>query len=248
MAAEKTTKHKQKKTSGEAAGAGGGELALRTHDEARSERRFEPTASAMAVISTVAMSIGSVLVGAGTYAQWLRSGELGPHPAAPFLLAGGATLLIAVALFGQRLAKPVRVGDAGVALEKDAGELDRLEWRDVNRILLSGGVLSLQGAGTTVSVPVAVHRAAAALIFAEASRRIPARVEGLDGSALGSPADGEGETLALEPPQVAGQHCKQSDKLIAFEKDGRICDRCGEVYHKDSVPQRCLTCDAVLKR
>jgi hypothetical protein len=247
MAAEKTTKRK-KKTSGEAVGTGGAELALRTQDDPRSERRFEPTASVMAVVSTVAMSIGAVLVGAGTYAQWLRSGELGPHPAAPFLLAGGAALLIAVALFGQRLAKPVRVGDAGVALEKDPGELDRLEWRDVSRILLRDGVLSFQGSGTTVSIPVAVHRAAAARMFAEASRRIPAKVEGLDGSALGAPAAGEGETLTLEPPQVAGQHCKQSDKLIAFEKDGRLCGSCGEVYHKDSVPLRCLTCDAQLKR
>jgi hypothetical protein len=246
MAAEKTIKRKKK--SGDAAGASGAELALRTHDDPRSERRFEPAASAMAILSTVAMSIGAVLVGAGTYGQWLRSAEAGPHPAAPFLLAGGAALLIAVALFGQRLARPVRVGDAGVALEKDQGELDRLEWRDVSRILLSGGVLSLQGAGTTISVPVATHRAAAARIFAEASRRIPAKVEGVDGSALGAPTGDEGAKLTLEPPQVAGQHCKQSDKLIAFEKDGRLCGRCGEVYHKDSVPPRCLTCDAPLKR
>jgi hypothetical protein len=247
MAAEKTTK-RRKKTSGEAAGSAGDGLALRTQDDARSERRFEPTASAMAVISTVAMSIGAVLVGAGTYAQWLRTGDLGPHPAAPYLLAGGALLLIAVALFGQRLAKPVRVGDAGVALEKDPGELERLEWRDVTRVLLSGGVLSLQGAGTTISVPVAVHRAAAARIFDEASRRIPAKVEGLDGAELGKPASSDGDKLPLEPPQVAGQHCKQSDKLIAFEKDARLCGMCGEVYHKDHVPTRCLTCDAQLKR
>jgi hypothetical protein len=247
MAAETTTKRK-KKTSGAASAAGGADLALRTQDDPRSERRFEPTASIMAVVSTVAMSIGAVLVGAGTYAQWLRAGDLGPHPAAPFLLAGGAALLIAVALFGQRLAKPLRVGDAGVALEKDPGEIERLEWRDVTRILFSGGVLSLQGAGTTISVPVAVHRAAAARIFSEASRRIPARVEGVDGTSLGTPDSNAGDKTMLEPPQVAGQHCKQSDKLIAFEKDGRLCGRCGEVYHKDSVPQRCLTCDAQLTR
>ena len=81
-----------------------------------------------------------------------------------------------------------------------------------------------------------------------ASRRIPARVEGVDGTALGTPDSQAGEKIMLEPPQVAGQHCKQSDKLIAFEKDGRLCGRCGEVYYKDSVPQRCLTCDALLKR
>ncbi len=246
MAAEKTTK-RRKKTSGEAAGTNA-DLALRTHDDPRSERRFEPTASVMAVLSTIAMSVGAVLVGAGTYAQWLRTGDLGPHPAAPYLLAGGAALLIVVALFGQRLARPLRVGDAGVALEKDPGELERLEWRDVTRILLSGGVLSLQGSGTTISVPVAVHRAAAARIFSEASRRIPAKVEGVDGSSLGEADSQAGEKLMLEPPQVAGQHCKQSDKLIAFEKDGRLCARCGEVYHKDSVPPRCLTCDAQLTR
>ena len=246
MAAEKTTK-RRKKTSGEAAGTNA-DLALRTQDDPRSERRFEPTASVMAVLSTIAMSVGAVLVGAGTYAQWLRTGDLGPHPAAPYLLAGGAVLLIAVALFGQRLARPLRVGDAGVALEKDPGELERLEWRDVTRILLSGGVLSLQGSGTTISVPVAVHRAAAARIFSEASRRIPAKVEGVDGSSLGEADSQAGEKLMLEPPQVAGQHCKQSDKLIAFEKDGRLCARCGEVYHKDSVPPRCLTCDAQLTR
>ena len=247
MAGEKTTKRKKKTTSGEAAGAGA-DLALRTQDDPRSERRFEPTASVMAVISTLAMSVGAVLVGAGTYAQWLRTGDLGPHPAAPYLLAGGAVLLIAVALFGQRLAKPLRVGDAGIALEKGPGELDRLEWRDVTRVLLSGGVLSLQGSGTTISVPVAVHRAAAARIFSEASRRIPAKVEGLDGASLGESDSQAGEKMMLEPPQVAGQHCKQSDKLIAFEKDGRLCGRCGEVYHKDHVPPRCLTCDALLKR
>ena len=247
MAAEKTTRRKKSKTSGETAGAGA-DLALRTQDDPRSERRFEPTASVMAVLSTLAMSVGAVLVGAGTYAQWLRTGALGPHPAAPYLLAGGSVLLIAVALFGQRLAKPLRVGDAGVALEKDPGEIDRLEWRDVTRILLSDGVLSLQGSGTTISVPVAVHRAAAARIFSEASRRIPARVEGVDGSSLGESDSQAGEKTMLEPPQVAGQHCKQSDKLIAFETDGRLCGRCGEVYHKDSVPPRCLTCDAQLTR
>ena len=246
MVAEKTIKPKQKTKRGTSGATGAGNRGVRTHEDARSERRFEPTASAMAILSTVGMSIGAVLVGAGTYAQWLRAGELPPHPAAPWLLAGGAFLLIGVALFGQRLAKPVRVGDAGIALEKGPGEMDRLEWRDVSRVLLNSTTLSLQGAGTSISVPIAVHAAAAARIFAEAARRIPAKVDGLDGSALGKPEANDGEELALEPPQIAGQHCKASDKLIAFEKDGRLCGRCGEVYHKDSVPSRCLTCDAPL--
>ncbi len=96
-------------------------------------------------------------------------------------------------------------------------------------------MLSLQGPGTTVSVPVATHRAASALIFAEASRRIPAKVESLDGTALGKPEADAGEKLT-RAPQVAGQHCKQSDKLIAFEKDGRLCGRCGRSITRTASP------------
>jgi hypothetical protein len=247
MAADKTTKRKNRGAA-EKGGGAAGELLLRTKDDPRRERRFEPKASPLAVISMVAMSIGAVLVGAGTYAQWFRAENLGPLKQAPFLLGGGAALLIAVALFGQQLARPIRVGDAGVALEKDSTEIDRIEWRDVTRLILSHDALTVQGVGTSISVPLGVHRQAAARILAEVSARIPKRVEDLDGTpSLGAPDDTQGEVLSLEPPQVAGAHCKSSEKLIAFEKDARLCGRCGEVYHKDSVPTRCLTCDAPLK-
>src|SRR5882672_9686653 len=102
MAAEKTKKRRAAKAERD--------LLLRTKDDPRRERRYEPKSSPMAVVSVIAMSIGALLVGAGTYAQWLRGEELGPLKQAPFLLGGGALLLIAVALFGQRLARPLRVG------------------------------------------------------------------------------------------------------------------------------------------
>ena len=66
------------------------ELLLRTKDDPRKERRYEPKSSPMAVVSVVVMSIGAVLVGAGVYAQWLRGEELGPLKQAPYLLGGGA--------------------------------------------------------------------------------------------------------------------------------------------------------------
>ena len=64
--------------------------------------------------------------------------------------------------------------------------------------------------------------------------RPPTRVGGVDGR-------------RAERAQLAGARCKASDELIAFEKDARLCGRCGEVYHKSHVPDRCLTCDAALK-
>ena len=58
-------------------------------------------------------------------------------------LTGSPRLAIAaVALLGPRPARPVRVGDAGVAVENGPGELERIEWRDVTRILVGGGLFA----------------------------------------------------------------------------------------------------------
>ncbi len=190
------------------------------------------------------MSIGAVLVGAGTYGQWFRGEELGPHRFAPWLLGGGAALFLLVALFGQRIAKPVRVGDAGVAEEKDASEIDRIAWCDVVRVLVSKDMIVVQSNGRSIAVPVRAHAAAASRLLAEARRRIGDRVEG--DLELPAPDAAAGEEISLEAPQIAGARCKGSDKLISFENDARLCGLCGETYHKDSVPKACVTCGASL--
>jgi hypothetical protein len=257
MAADKTIKRKPKPTktdvpdeeaapvkptSAKAAPAGN----LLTKKDARYERRYEPKASSMAVISVIAMSIGAVAVGAGTFGQWMRSEELGPHKAAPYLLVAGAILLLGVALFGQSSARPVRVGDAGVAEEGDGGEISRIEWRDVSKLILSASSLTVQASGSAITVPLDVQAQAVARILAEAKVRVPKRVEEVNAGTLEAVDDTLGEVLPLEPPQVAGERCAKSNKLIAFEKDARFCKQCGEVYHKEDVPKRCVTCDAKL--
>ncbi|HVY48004.1 MAG TPA: hypothetical protein VHB21_19085 [Minicystis sp.] len=219
-----------------------GELRLRT--DPRQERRYEPKSPVGVVLSVVAMSLGAVAVGAGTYGQWMRAEALGPHKLAPWLLGGGAALFLLVALFGQRLAKPVRVGDAGLAVENDTNDVERIAWCDVVRALLSKDMIVVQSNGRSIAVPVKAHAAAAARLVAELKARVPDKVEGeLE---LPAPDDADGELVKLEPPQIAGQRCKASDRLITFENDARLCGRCGEVYHKDSVPKACLTCGAEL--
>ena len=245
MAAEKTTRRKQRSSKRE--GSEGGEGALRTRSDPRKERRYEPKASATAVVSVLVLSIGAVLLGAGTYAQWLRPEELGPHKAAPWLLLAGALSLLAIAVFGPRNPRPIRVGDAGVGAEIEDNEITRIEWRDVTRILLGGDVLTVESPSANLSIPVKLHPQAAARVIAEARARIPARVEDVNDESFDALDESEGQVLPLEPPQVAGTRCKATDKLIAFEKDARLCTRCGEVYYKDSVPERCLTCDAKLR-
>jgi hypothetical protein len=242
MAAEKTTRRKQKG----AREAGEGSGALRTRNDPRKERRYEPKASAVAVISWVGMSVGAVLLGAGVYGQWMRAEELGPHKLAPWLLLAGALLVLAVGLFGPRTAKPVRVGDAGVGLENDAGEIQRIEWRDVTGLVLGSDLLTVQASGASISIPVKLHAQAAARVVAEARARVPSKVDEIAKDALEAVDDTAGEVLPLDRPQAAGSRCKASDKLIAFEKDARFCGGCGEVYHKDHVPPVCLTCEAKL--
>jgi hypothetical protein len=218
---------------------------LRLRSDPRSERRYEPAATRATVLTLVGMSVGAVLAGAGTWGEWLRGEALGPHKYAPYILAAGALVLLAVSLLGQWAAPAVRVGDAGVAVEKDKNEIERVAWHDVTGIVMTDDMLTFQAAGRSVSIPRRVQPQAAARAVREARARIPAQAEDLS-SDVDPVDDAAGEVVALEPPQVAGLRCKKSDKLIAFERDARLCGRCGELYHKDSVPPRCLTCEARL--
>ena len=197
------------------------------------------------------LSLGAVALGAGVYGQWLRSSfrpELTePHKYAAYLLLGGALLVAGIGLFGPRAAKPIRVGDAGVAVEKDPGEIERIGWRDVTRVLFGGGTLTFQSPGVVLSIPLKAHPQAAARAVAEARARVPAVLADVETEGLAELDASSGDVVPLEPPQLAGTRCKASDELIAFEKDARLCGQCGEVYHKDHVPPRCATCDAKLK-
>ncbi|HEY4119297.1 MAG TPA: hypothetical protein VGM56_15630 [Byssovorax sp.] len=221
---------------------GPGTPGLLTRSDPRRERRFEPKTSLGVVLSMLGMSIGAVLVGAGTYGQWLRSEDLGPHKLAPYLLGGGAVLFLAVAVLGARVPKVLRVGDAGVGEESDANQIERIAWCDVVRVLLGKDAIVVQSNGRSVHVPVGAQPLAAARVLEEVKRRIPEQIDGE--LTLPEPSDTDGEVLALEPPQIAGQRCKASERLIAFEKDALLCARCGEVYHKDEIPKACLTCGA----
>src|SRR5262245_21404178 len=227
MAADKSTRTKRKTSKAAPAGA---VTYLRQLGDPRHERRYEATTSAFAVVTVVLFSLGAVALAAGVYAQWLRGGDAGPHPWSLYFLIAGAVLLLAVALFGQTGARPVRVGDGGVAVERDENTTDRIAWCDVSRLLISSDAVTVQGAGITMSVPRKANAAAAARVVAEAVQRIPAKVDG-DAAVDPPPGAVEPANEPLDPPQIAGHPCKATDKVVSFEKDARLCGRCGELYH-----------------
>jgi hypothetical protein len=59
--------------------------------------------------------------------------------------------------------------------------------------------------------------------------------------------DEPSEKVPFEPVQVAGRKCVVCAAVITFEVDARLCGRCGQVYHREHVPERCATCDGELK-
>lgn len=210
----------------------------------RTERRFEPEQTQTTKLAFGAGMLGALALGAGVYAQWIRDT---PLPYGPYIVAGGALVLGAALWFGDTGAVPVRVGDAGVAIEK-GNEIARVAWCDMERVYVEKGELIVRGDELTLTLPLGAHARAVARVLSEGTRRVPDAMD-VKRSALDKlpePRDEDGQIVPMEAVQVAGRHCAASDKPIAFERDARLCPNCAQVYHKDHVPKKCVTCDSEL--
>jgi hypothetical protein len=210
----------------------------------RTERRFIPEATHTSQLAAGLGMIGSLALGAGVYGEWIR------EPAvtyAPALVASGALGLGMGLWLGSASAFPVRVGDAGVALERGS-EVTRLLWCDMTEIVLSSGDLLVKAPSMTLSIPVGAHPSAIAAILAEADKRLPkiVKVGEAERRALVAPSTPGGEEVPVSGDQVAGRRCAATNKIISFERDARLCSTCAQVYYKDNVPKDCVTCGASL--
>jgi hypothetical protein len=215
----------------------------RTKDKP-TERRFVPTITGRAKLVAALGALGAMALGAGVYAQWIRTE---PLAFSPWLLAAGAALVALATFVPDPGSMPLRVGPAGIAIERGGDQPDRLAWCDVERIAFEGDAVVVTGAGAMrVVAGLPHHEGAAAWIVAEGLERVAKRVEVTEEQRARLPKTSEvpGESLTFEPVQVAGRRCKASGKLISFEDDARLCPRCGQVYHREHVPERCVTCDA----
>jgi len=210
----------------------------------RKERRFSPEPTYASRASITGGMAGALTLGAGVYSQWISEN---PRAIAPYLFGAGAVVLGAALWFGDAGALPLRVGDAGLAIEKGT-ELTRLAWCDLERVFTERGELVLQGKELTLRVPIAAHRMAVAWILSEGTKRVPAAMDVKRASLVGLPEikDTDGEFVVIEGLQIAGRHCAASGKPISFERDARLCPVCGQVYLKDQVPKKCVTCDQEL--
>lgn len=210
----------------------------------RRERRFTAEATYASRLAIAAGMAGSLALGAGVYAQWVRDE---PLSYGGYLVAAGA-LVLGGALFRTGADQgALRIGDAGVGLEK-SNEVVRVLWCDIERISIDGRQLVVRGKNLTIAVPRDAFPQAIPLLIAEAGRRIPdvVKLSGSEIAAAGTPSESAGEAVTVEEIQVAGRHCRASGKPISFERDARLCPNCCEVYLKDQVPKKCMTCDQEL--
>jgi hypothetical protein len=190
-------------------------------------------------------AVGAIAMGAGAWGQFgsqLHEGGPEPFKYAAYILAAGA-LLVGIAIWIGTSGDPaLRVGDAGLALDK--GSLRRMPWYAIERIEWRDETVRVTGkdeAGSplNLSASLKTQPQAAAWIVKEARERIPAVVDVPQDATLPEVRASAGESLALDPPQVVGRHCASSGKVIAYEPDARVCSRCERVYHKSSVPESC---------
>jgi hypothetical protein len=223
------------------------------HDKPRErrERRFQPRPLVSPWIATTIGGVGALVMGAGTWEQFgafVSEGGPGPLKAAPYILVGGSVLVAAAIWIGTSGEALLRVGDAGIGLEK--GALRRIPWYAIERIEWRGEAVRVRGTdefgtATTIVATLATQPQAAAWIVKEARERIPAVVDVPADATLPEANAAAGESLVLDPPQVVGKACAASGTVIAYEPDARICPRCERVYHVAHVPDACA-CGASL--
>lgn len=223
----------------------------------RQERRFVSQAATSATITRALGALSALLLGAGLWAYFYAKSftedeKLKPVPS--YLIAAGAVLMGVTIWIGTSSESPVRVGAPGIAVEK--GELRRMPWWSVDKIMFESGSLALvvtgkDEAGTdwTFKVSLKSHAEAIGWIVKEALDRIPRRVDISDEMLEKLPAAHEhaGQRVDLEPLQVVGKKCAVTGKTISYEPDARVCPRCERVYMKRSVPKKCKCGNGLLE-
>ncbi len=235
-----------KKSSGGKTKAGDAAKAIRRLDERFVERRFEPTAGGSAYLGVIAMSFGATALGMGSYALLALQGRP-TYDWGRWLIVLGAGLVCVYLVAGGKKLGALRVGELGVGFEEDGGKVTRTAWCDISKVSLGDRALRLGTGAKAILIPLDAHPAGAARAAREAKARIPKRValEDADIERLGRGKGGV--EVDAEPPQVTEEHCRASNEPLTFEKDVRMCGRCGALYHRSGLPRRCVDCGKKLK-
>jgi hypothetical protein len=210
----------------------------------RVERLFVPRPGSASTFQLGLGMFGCAALGAGVYGAFLA-----PHtPVAAWpLLLGGMVVAATARLIGPKPPPSVRVGELGIIVG-DPSEARRLHWYELEALGIVGDALAIESGHGPIRLPLPAHAGAAARIVAEASQRIPTRVDISPKAHARLPRleDAQGEIVPAARLQLAGLKCAASGVTITFETDARLCENCAALYHKAHVPAACSRCERAL--
>src|SRR5882757_9455694 len=99
------------------------------------ERRFVAEPTSRSNYQALLGGLGAAALGAGAYAAWIHDV---PMTASPYLFGCGLLGVIASMLIAGTDGMPLRVGDAGVGVERGGDQPERIGWYEVEKVLLEG--------------------------------------------------------------------------------------------------------------
>lgn len=212
-----------------------------------------PQAQANARLVYVIGAVGAIVLGAGVFEQFgnaIRKVDVEPVEWAPWLLAAGAVIVGVAIWMGTSAEAAVRVGIAGIAEERNP--MRRMPWWNVEDVSGTPDAITVRGkdehdAPMSVRFTRRATPGALAWVVREAKERAPEQFEVPEDvvEQIGKASKHAGEIVPCPPLQVVGKRCAESDKIISYEPDARVCPRCERIYHKDHVPKTCV-CGASL--
>lgn len=205
------------------------------------ERRLVANNQQLSWVTAGIGGLGALLLGAGTYGRWLSHV---PAESAMIELVLGVAGALYFAWQLSREGAAIRVGDAGVAIERGS-EVTRLLWCDMEHIRVEKDLLVLSGAGPKISVLTTAHGLAASWILKEAAERLPSLIDIAPKFADSLPKtnDKDGAVDQVLALQTTGRRCAVTRKVIKYERDARLCPVCTQAYLKDQIPDLCVTCN-----
>lgn len=211
----------------------------------RRERRFSTSPTFMPVWVAIVGMVGAALLGSGVFGLWILDP---PLSLASYLVAAGGFGLGVALWFGQPSESAVMVGDAGIGVE-DGRETLRVPWYELRSLRIIGGSVVAEGKSLKLKFLLGANRDATAWALKEAAERVPNVIDVSKDIAatLPDPKKVKGYDQNVKDDQVTGIRCAASDKIINLEDDARACPKCGQIYHKDGVPERCTSCDTELR-
>lgn len=191
-------------------------------------------------------TVGALALGAGVYAVWITEN---PMQYGNVLVAFGAALFVLGLWLGEHWGHPIRISDTGVAAERGR-EVETLRWCDLERVFVENkDLVARSKEGESLTISLKTQPLAAAWVLREVARRVPDAMDVKRSvvDSLPKPDPKDGELIPAQPVQVAGRACAASGEPVTLERDARVCPTCAQVYHRDHVPRKCVTCGGALE-